>query len=107
MFKTTFGCADCHALTESDAVTFGPNLAHLATRDWFAGATFELTPENLTDWILNAPGMKPMESQPGCPDPEKKCVGMPSFTQDLPEGQAPMTPEQAATIADFLLENTQ
>lgn len=107
LFTTTFGCTNCHSFTDSSTASFGPNLAHLATRGWFAGATYELTRENLIDWVMNAPGMKPMESQAGCPDPEKKCVGMPSFTNDLPSGQAPMTEQQAAIIADFLLEETQ
>ncbi len=107
LFSTTYGCTNCHSLTESDTASFGPNLAHLASRGWFAGATYELTRDNLMNWVMNAPGMKPMESQSGCPDPEKKCVGMPSFTEDLQPGQATMTEEQAATIADFLLEKTQ
>lgn len=107
LLRTTFGCTNCHAISESDQATFGPNLAHLADREYFAGATYELTRENLVDWVLDAPGLKPMEAELGCPSEDLTCVGMPSFADDLPEGTPPMTRQQAETIADFLLEETQ
>ncbi len=104
LIQTTFGCTNCHSIGDSSASSFGPNLAHLASRDYFAGATYELTRENLVDWVMDAPGMVPMDSELGCPSPDLTCVGMPSFTKGLPGGTAPMTRQQAETIADFLLE---
>jgi hypothetical protein len=53
--------------------------------------------------------MIPMESE-GCREvPQGICVGMPSFTENTPNGPngkplPEMTPEQANTIADWLLE---
>jgi hypothetical protein len=62
---------------------------------------------NLVSWLLDAPGMIPMESQ-DCRKPpgEGICVGMPSFTENTPKGMPVMTPAQADTIADWLLEQT-
>jgi hypothetical protein len=46
-----------------------------------------------------------MESE-GCRLPQGQgiCVGMPSFTENTPKGMPVMTPDQANTIADWLLE---
>ena len=72
----------------------------------FASGYYKLTRANLIDWIYNAPGMIPMQSKE-CrlpPGPDNICVGMPSFSQDTPPGYPTMTRDEAAQIADYLLE---
>ena len=104
----TFACAGCHTLDDSSKPSYGPNLTHLASRTVFASGAYKLNRTNLVNWLLNAPGMIPMESQ-DCrlpPSPTVTCVGMPSFTENTPKGQPVMTKAQAETIADFLLGQT-
>ncbi len=100
----TFACTNCHIFDDSSKTAYGPNLTHLASRTTFAGGEFELNRENLVDWILNAPGMVPMQSKDCRLPPPATCVGMPSFTKDTPKGDYPvMTRPQAEQIADYLL----
>ncbi len=103
LMTTTFGCNGCHTWTNSDQATYGPNLTHLALRSTFAGGTETLNHANLVDWLLDAPGLVPMESQKCLLPPPATCVGMPSFTKNLPSGFTAMTAGQASEIADFLL----
>ncbi|MGZ8764168.1 MAG: cytochrome c oxidase subunit II [Acidimicrobiia bacterium] len=102
----TFACTNCHVFDDSSKAVYGPNLTHLASRSTFAGGEFELNRKNLVDWILNAPGMIPMQSktcrEPGAV-PGDGCIGMPSFSKDTPKGLPVMTRPQAETIADYLL----
>lgn len=53
-------CASCHSLNpaEQDFKT-GPNLTHLYSRSVFAGATYDLTEENIHKWLENTQAMKP------------------------------------------------
>jgi cytochrome c oxidase subunit II len=107
LVSTTFGCTQCHTFEDPSASTYGPNLTHLGSRGVFAGGTFALDRENLIDWVLDAPGMKPMESKDCRLPPPATCVGMPSFTRDTPPGDYPvMTRAQAETIVDYLLSLT-
>jgi cytochrome c oxidase subunit 2 len=93
-----FGCTQCHAFvstTEEPLTSIGPNLTHLAARDTFAGAIFELNEDHLREWVRNAPSMKPMQtgSQPGpAPDTRGEVPGMPAFPE--------MTDDE---LVDFLL----
>jgi cytochrome c oxidase subunit 2 len=104
-----FQCTNCHIFDDASKPSIGPNLTHLASRTTFASGYYELTHSNLVSWLQNAPGMIPMESE-GCREvPQGICVGMPSFTENTPNGPngkplPEMTPEQANTIADWLLE---
>ena len=86
--------------------TYGPNLTHLASRETFASGTLELNRENLIEWILDAPSLLPMQSEDCRLPPPATCVGMPSFTQNTPEGLPVMTRQQAAQLADYLLSLT-
>jgi cytochrome c oxidase subunit 2 len=60
-------CSNCHALGQPPAPPpgqspkklIGPNLNHLMSRSVFAGATFELTPDNLKRWLQDTQQMKP------------------------------------------------
>jgi len=100
----TFACTNCHLFNESSKTAYAPNLTHLASRSTFAGGVFELNRKNLVDWILNAPGMVPMQAKDCRLPPPATCVGMPSYTKDTPKGDYPvMTRAQAETIADYLL----
>ena len=54
----------------------GPNLTHLMGRETFAGAMYDITPENLNRWIHNPSKMKPMRPEQG--------TGMPNLTQTGP-----------------------
>ena len=77
----------------------------MASRETFAGATYELNRKDLLRWVQDAPSMIAMQSK-DCRKPFKPgviCVGMPSFTKDTPKGEKTMTPEDANTIVDFLL----
>ena len=107
LFSQTFGCTNCHTTEDSSLSSYGPNLTHLASRSVFASGYYKLTRSNLIDWIYNAPGMIPMQSQDcrlGLGVPGVTCVGMPSFSENTPAGQPTMTRDQAATIADYLLQ---
>jgi cytochrome c oxidase subunit 2 len=107
LFSGTFQCTNCHTTGSSSVSTYGPNLSHLASRGTFASGYFQLTKAKLVEWIMNAPGLIPMQSgecrrgPPGTPG--VTCVGMPSFTQNTPKGMPVMTPAQADEIADYLL----
>ena len=103
LVSSTFGCTGCHAFDDRKTSSYGPNLTHLASRTTFAGGTFELNRENLVDWVLDAPGMIPMQSADCRLPPPATCVGMPSFTENTPPGDPVMTREQAETIVDYLL----
>ncbi len=59
-------CATCHTIggLEGAVGTLGPNLTHLASRDTFAGAMFELEEAELRDWLANPPAVKPGSRMP-------------------------------------------
>jgi cytochrome c oxidase subunit 2 len=105
LIVNTFQCTNCHTFDDASQATYGPNLTHLASRTTFAGGAYPLDRDNLVNWVRDAPSMVPMSSQ-GCRLPPGKgiCVGMPSFVNDTPPGKPVMTQQQAADIADFLLE---
>lgn len=57
---TTGACAACHSFGDHQLDNpIGPNLTHLMSRSVFAGAVFDLTPENLRSWLSNTQAMKP------------------------------------------------
>ena len=92
--------------TTRRSATYGPNLTHLAAVDFFASATFPLNKKNLVEWVMNAPSMIPMQTEdPKCrPSAVLGCVGMPSFIENVPQGEPKMSQADAEQIADFLLE---
>jgi cytochrome c oxidase subunit II len=67
LFKGKGTCIGCHTMqgVEGAVARVGPNLSHLMGRDTFAGATFDITPENLHKWIENPSAMKPMRPEKG------------------------------------------
>jgi cytochrome c oxidase subunit 2 len=102
-----YQCLNCHIFDDASAINYGPNLTHLASRTTFASGYYELTRPHLINWLLDAPGMIPMESQ-DCrlPVGDGICVGMPSFTENTPPNMPDMTQSEAETLADWLLEQT-
>ena len=104
LFTKKFQCTNCHTTEDSSTSVYGPNLTHFASRTTFASGYYELTRSNLIEWILNAPGMIPMQSEDCRLPPPATCVGMPSFTKNTPKGYPVMTKAEAATLADYLLE---
>jgi cytochrome c oxidase subunit 2 len=66
-------CVGCHTLqgVEGAVARVGPNLTHLQSRETFAGATFDLTPDNLRRWLRDPSAMKPMRPERG--------LGMPNL----------------------------
>lgn len=86
-----YGCLNCHAFdgVETASARIGPNLTHVASRSTIAGATLDLTEENLRRWIRDAPALKPNEAGKG--------VGMPSFRES-------MTDEDLDALVAYLLE---
>jgi cytochrome c oxidase subunit II len=107
LMATKYQCTNCHSVSDSKVSSYGPNLTHLASRTTFASGYYELTPDRLTEWVYNAPGLIPMEST-HCRDEGEPatglCVGMPSFSRNTPPGQPTMTRQEAEQIADYLLQ---
>lgn len=124
-WDSVYSCTSCHYIQGADpkadaniqagksaAVNIGPNLTHLADRNTFGGATFELTTENLWQWIYDAPrhgtddaigkyNSCPHKGNGGKTGAGTPCkVGMPSFRDDPDH---PMTEDTARAIADFLM----
>jgi cytochrome c oxidase subunit 2 len=121
----SYDCQSCHYIKGLDPaqdrqieqgkaqpIARGPNLTHLDERSTFAGSKYELTFDNLWQWIYDAPKHTPTDfGKPNtCPkrgptgstDPATTpCkVGMPSFRDDPVK---PMSPDTAKAIARFLL----
>ena len=55
-------CADCHALGRK-----GPDLAHIATREFLGSGISRNTPENLALWLTNPQAAKPGNRMPDTP----------------------------------------
>ena len=53
-------CSNCHTLGQNQSANaIGPNLTHLMSRSVFAGAAYDLTPDNLRQWLTDNELMKP------------------------------------------------
>jgi len=53
-------CIGCHAVNGTKAQgKVGPNLTHVASRKYFAGAVFENNADNLKKWLANPQALKP------------------------------------------------
>jgi cytochrome c oxidase subunit II len=67
LFKGKGTCIACHSMqgVEGAVSRVGPNLSHLMSRKTFAGATFDISTENLRDWIRDPSAMKPMRPEKG------------------------------------------
>jgi cytochrome c oxidase subunit 2 len=74
-------CAICHQVRPDEATGFakntGPNLTHLADRGTFGAGLYDLTEENLFDWVKNVRAMKPGVIMPvfGCGEHQAPAQG--------------------------------
>ncbi|HYU38709.1 MAG TPA: cytochrome c oxidase subunit II [Acidimicrobiia bacterium] len=104
---TKYQCTTCHQVDDSKVSSYGPNLTHLASRTTFASGYYKLRRDQLVEWVYNAPGLIPMQSE-RCREPGEpaagRCIGMPSFSRNTPAGQPTMTRQEAEQIADYLLQ---
>ncbi|MFM7616700.1 MAG: cytochrome c oxidase subunit II [Actinomycetes bacterium] len=101
-----YQCVNCHVFDNSATPNYGPNLTHLASRQYFAGGIYRTNRANLKRWIMNAPSMIPMQSQECRLPPPATCVGMPSYTTPIKQNGKPlplMTSAEADVIVDYLL----
>jgi len=61
-------CAMCHAVAGTRAGgRFGPDLTHVASRSWIAGASLENTRGHLAGWIADSQEIKPGNKMPPVP----------------------------------------
>ncbi len=97
-YNKQWTCLTCHSDVPTKPGAIAPNLTRLADRCGFAGDTFAVNEQNLTNWIYDAPSMKPMQENPK--NPLQPLVGMPNFSS------VGMTKTQANEIAKFLLSAT-
>lgn len=75
-------CAACHALDPSvDAI--GPNLAHFASRETFAAATFETNEANLEAWLEDPAAVKPGARMPDLGLSPQQITALVAYLQSL------------------------
>jgi cytochrome c oxidase subunit 2 len=58
-------CALCHNVTGSQAsASAGPDLTHVASREWLAAGALQNTPRNLREWLRDPQSFKPGSQMP-------------------------------------------
>lgn len=77
------GCASCHAVNGYSAGELGPDLTHLQQRKVFAGATFDLTEQNLRVWLRDPPGEKPGSLMPNLELSEDEITKLIAYLETL------------------------
>jgi len=77
------GCASCHTVNGYSAGQLGPDLTHLQQRKVFAGATFELNPQNLRVWLRDPPGEKPGSRMPNLELSEDEITKLIAYLETL------------------------
>ena len=61
-------CNMCHAISGTDAfASTGPDLTHVASRQWLASGALPNDPESLRKWFANAQAIKPGNHMPIVP----------------------------------------
>jgi cytochrome c oxidase subunit 2 len=64
-FPNGGACGSCHTIAGTTAQGIvGPDLTHFASRETFAGATYENTSANMRSWLEDPPAMKPGVDMP-------------------------------------------
>ncbi len=78
-------CANCHAVDPGLEAqpNVGPNLAHFASRETFAGAAFENNTEELSNWLRDPPAMKPGSRMPDYGLSEDQIQDLVAYLQSL------------------------
>ncbi len=77
------GCASCHTVNGYSAGQLGPDLTHLQQRKVFAGATFDLSPQNLRLWLRDPPGEKPGSLMPNLQLSEEEITQLIAYLETL------------------------
>ena len=77
-------CVYCHAVRGTDARgQVGPDLTHLASREYLAAGTLPNTPGNLAGWILNPNSVKPGNLMPAVPIPADQLQALIAYLESL------------------------
>ena len=77
-------CVYCHAIRGTDSQgRVGPDLTHLASREYLAAGTIPNTNGNLTGWILNPDAIKPGTLMPGIHLPAPDLQALIAYLESL------------------------
>ncbi len=83
---TQNGCVGCHTVAGNDAAIglVGPNLTHVGSRTTIAAGTLDNTTENLTEWVHDAPSIKPGSKMPSFAHlTDEQVAGLVAYLQSL------------------------
>jgi cytochrome c oxidase subunit 2 len=77
-------CAECHAVTATAIeLRKGPNLAHLAIREFLGSGISRNTPENLALWLTNPQAAKPGNRMPDTPMSAEEARALLAYLETL------------------------
>jgi cytochrome c oxidase subunit II len=80
----TSTCVMCHRIQGTDAGgAVGPDLTHVASRQWIAAATLENTREHLAKWITDSQSIKPGNRMPPNPFSDDDLQALLDYLQSL------------------------
>lgn len=80
----TAGCIQCHTVRGTQATgQLGPDLTHLATRDWLAAGTLENTVGNLAAWVSDPQAIKPGAKMPPTTLDSEELQALVAYLQSL------------------------
>lgn len=79
-----YGCPSCHTIPGIRGAVgiVGPSLRQFARRAYIGGV-HPNTPDNLVNWIMNAPGMSPATAMPDMDVPEDRARHIAAYLQTL------------------------
>jgi cytochrome c oxidase subunit 2 len=91
------GCIACHTVTGINAAPdaksadlldektgrIGPNLTHVGGRTTIAGGTLENTPQEMTRWLKDPPGVKPGSKMPNLNLSDEDIATLVSYLESL------------------------
>jgi cytochrome c1 len=85
------GCGGCHTVGGVPGATgiTGPNLTNIALRPTLAGDTIPNSPENLTQWLLDPPSLKPGTTMPKLGLSEQEARDLVAFLESQPHNPPP------------------
>lgn len=76
-------CIGCHAVVPDAQGIGGPDLTHLQSRPCFAGCWFDLTPENLAEWLKDPQAMKPGAFMPNLKLTDEEIADLVAYLETL------------------------
>ena len=77
------GCAGCHTINGLSTGLVGPNLTHVYSRTGFAGDIFDMSPDNLSRWLKNPPGVKPGSRMPNLMLSDSEVASLVAYLETL------------------------